>query len=321
MGVKTFSIIVPVYNTERYINECIDSIVHSTCKDWELILIDDGSTDGSGTICDMWCMHDDSRIRVYHQNNRGVSATRNFGIEQATGEWLVFVDSDDTISSYMLQRIFETAYNRNSDLIFTDFHIVSQDRTEIFRTYPWSDDKDKSFQNYLTRSWPRVAWGAVRKNLVTDNNIRYPENLTSFEDFHFMCNCILHSRKITRIGEPLYNYRVSNALSITHTITTQRKKADEIWVYEDLFRILKVMGKYALYAPFIYWRILRNKQSMITEISLHDEFLSFLPEKRKYILSCPMLSFRMKLMMWCLSHHLRFIPKLAFLIKKGLKNA
>lgn len=313
---KMFSIIVPVFNTEQYLNNCIDSIIRSSYDNWELLLIDDGSTDRSGEICD-WYSSDDCRIHVIHNNNCGVSTARNIGIDKATGDWLVFIDSDDYIEPNMLERMLEIIEDTNADLVFTDFNIIYPKNTNVFETYQWNDDIEKSFQNYLTRSWPRVAWGGVKKKLVVENGIKYPENLTIFEDFHFMCNCILHCHKIKRIQEPLYNYRVTNTSSITHTITTKRKEADERWMYDNLFRILKSMNKYSIYCPYLYWRMLYNKQALVMETSLHDKFIYFFPEKRKYILSCPSIGSKMKLMMWCLTHRLAFITRLIIIIKKG----
>lgn len=317
---KMFSIIVPIYNTEQYLNAMIDSVIHSSYNNWELLLIDDGSTDRSGEICDRRSL-DDNRIRVFHNNNRGVSTARNLGIENATGDWLVFVDSDDYIAPDMLTKMEETILaHTNVDLIFTDFNIVYANKIDLFKTYSWNHETDKSFQDYLIRTWPRVAWGGVKREVVINNRIRFPENLTIFEDFHFMCNCILHSHEIKRIAEPLYNYRVTNASSITHTILTERKRSDEKWMYEDLFRILKSLKKYTIYAPFIYWRMLYNKQALVMETSLHNEFISFFPEKRKYILPCPSINLKMKLMMWCLTHHLSFVVRLIIAVKKNQRT-
>ena len=118
-----FSVIVPVYNSELYINECIKSIIDSNYQNWELLLIDDGSTDKSGTICDQWSQRD-SRIKVFHKVNGGVSSARNLGIEKAKGYWLTFVDSDDFISPDFMSRIQEKASCENADLVFNDFNII-----------------------------------------------------------------------------------------------------------------------------------------------------------------------------------------------------
>lgn len=319
MGKDKFSIIIPVYNAELYIDECIKSVIDSTYENWELLLVDDGSNDGSGEICDEWS-YKDSRIRVFHQNNRGVSSARNLGIEKAKGNWLVFVDSDDYISSDMMNLISENAYREDADLVFTDYNIIYSDKNELFRTYPWSADKENSFRNYLLNSWPRVAWGAVKKKLIWENGITYPENLTVFEDFHFMCNCILHCNRVIRISEPLYNYRRTNAFSITSTLTETRKKHDELWVYEDLIRIFKSMNKYECYAPAIFWRLLKGKQSWALNFSMQNEFLSFFPEKRKYIMSSPTLDLKMKIIMWCITHHIKWVANSMIIINRIFKR-
>lgn len=90
------SIIVPVYNTEKYLSQCVDSILRQTWSDWELLLVDDGSTDGSGALCDAYAVQDE-RVRVFHQPNGGVSSARNYGVEQAQGDWVCYVDSDDEV--------------------------------------------------------------------------------------------------------------------------------------------------------------------------------------------------------------------------------
>ena len=95
------SIIIPVYNAASYLDKCIESILHQKYKDFELLLINDGSTDNSGDICDAFALKD-NRISVFHQQNQGVSAARNLGIEQAKGEWLQFIDSDDWIENDFL---------------------------------------------------------------------------------------------------------------------------------------------------------------------------------------------------------------------------
>lgn len=319
MNSGLFSVIVPVYNSESYINECIQSIIDSNYKNWELLLIDDGSTDQSGAICDEWSQRD-SRINVFHKLNGGVSSARNLGIEKANGIWLTFIDSDDFISPDFMNRILEEAARVNADLVFNDFNIIYSDKEALFRTYSWNSNKEESFCNYLVYSWPRVAWGAVKKDLITRNDIKYPENLTVFEDFHFMCRCILCCQRIIKVSEPLYNYRRTNVSSITNTLTVNRKKHDELWVYGDLFRIFKSIHKYEYYAPSIYWRMLFGKQTLVYDKSMQDEFISFFPEKKNYILSCPLIGLKMKVLMWCLTHNLQFVVNSLLVIKQLLRR-
>lgn len=145
-----------MYNSESYINECIQSIMDSNYKNWELLLIDDGSTDQSSTICDDWSQRD-LRINVFHKLNGGVLLARILGFEKANGIGLTFIDSDDFISSDFMNRILEEAARANVDLVFNDFNIIYSDKKALFRTYPWNSNKEESFCNYLVHSWLRVA--------------------------------------------------------------------------------------------------------------------------------------------------------------------
>ena len=120
------SIIVPVYNTERFLNRCIDSVLAQTYSDWELLLVDDGSTDSSGSICDEYATQD-SRIRVFHKENGGVSSARNLGLDYARGEWITFVDSDDYIAPDMIEKLYETQKRNNADITVCGYRWVDKE--------------------------------------------------------------------------------------------------------------------------------------------------------------------------------------------------
>ena len=117
------SVIVPVYNVEEYLRKCIDSIVAQTLKDIEIILVDDGSTDGSGTICDEYASQD-KRVRVVHKINGGLSSARNTGIEAASAPFLMFIDSDDWVEPNFCEKPYLAAKNNNADLVLFSFRIV-----------------------------------------------------------------------------------------------------------------------------------------------------------------------------------------------------
>ena len=119
------SVIVPVYNTEQYLPRCIESILSQSFTDFELLLIDDGSTDGSGKICDAYA-EKDNRIRVFHKENGGVSSARNMGLDEAKGEWVYFVDSDDELLHDGLQVLFDNT-NKEVDVVLAGFEEVSEE--------------------------------------------------------------------------------------------------------------------------------------------------------------------------------------------------
>lgn len=118
------SCIVPVYNVEKYLRRCVDSILNQTFTDFELILVDDGSPDNSPAICYEYAVKD-SRIKVIHKVNGGVSSARNVGLDVAKGEWICFVDSDDLIEADYMQKMYEAAINNNSDFIMCGIHQIA----------------------------------------------------------------------------------------------------------------------------------------------------------------------------------------------------
>lgn len=204
------SIIVPVYNTANYLPQCVDSIICQSYTDWELILVDDGSKDQSGMICDEYAKRD-NRIMVIHQSNNGVSSARNAGINYAKGEYLCFVDADDWLEpSFLIDFQF--------DKIKVDFYIGGY----IFNTYgtPFSCKKyeeiccsglseirDEFFrQNLQTNGYP---WGKLYKSsIIRENNLRFNEKLSINEDHLFVFQYYLLCGSLSINSTINYQYRV-----------------------------------------------------------------------------------------------------------------
>lgn len=209
------SIIVPVYNVESYLSRCVESILGQTFRDFELILIDDGSTDHSGAICDEFAKQD-GRIRVIHQVNRGVSSARNTGISLARREWLCFVDADDILSTMFLQK-FHERFNGVSDYYIQGSCNVTNEIIETRSTY-----QDKDFilgvdiipSNILENG---VPWGKLfRSAIVKQNNIRFNECLNRGEDELFCMDFLYHTKMISTISCNGYYYRRDNPNSLTN---------------------------------------------------------------------------------------------------------
>ena len=136
---RKISIVIPVYNTEKYLKLSVDSVLSQSYQDWELILVDDGSKDGSGAICDKYAS-EDSRIKVYHTVNQGVTAARGYGVEQSTGEWICFLDADDTLADDALQVML--GKSADCDIVIGNKRIVSgNDVTE-----EWMNQDDRQLQ-------------------------------------------------------------------------------------------------------------------------------------------------------------------------------
>ena len=212
------SIIVPVYKAEAYLHRCIDSIIVQTFTNWELLLVDDGSPDRSGVICDEYAGKDE-RIKVFHKENGGVSSARNLGIDKAVGDWLCFIDSDDTIQPTYLDD-FEL------DKIKSDIYIqgyVKIKKGKVVDKRSFANCKETDFlailayseENYIINSpWIKL----YKRSIVVDNDIRFDINTSYGEDHLFTLSYILFANSAHYSMGTGYIYRVSEGESLTQRI-------------------------------------------------------------------------------------------------------
>lgn len=218
------SVIVPVYNVEPYLQECLDSIISQSYTDLQIIIIDDGSTDGSGAICDAYAAKD-MRIQVVHQENRGLSAARNRGIELATGEYLTFVDSDDYLLTDYIETLYGMCLKYNADMCVCSYDLT-QDGKWIPLEKKLSTDPEiytghQKMQAYLCeRKIGPQAWGKLYASELFCE-IRYPIGKL-YEDA-FVIHKLVHAAKcIVRIEKSLYVYRKRPNSITTSTFSIQR---------------------------------------------------------------------------------------------------
>lgn len=206
------SIIIPVYNVEKYIRECLDSILCQTFSDFEVLLIDDGSPDKSGDICDEYATKD-PRFKVFHKPNGGVSSARNLGLENAQGEWVLFVDADDVIYNDCLEKCYNIATEDNLDLLQFKF-----DR-EINKRNPQNNITSEvlSSADFLNiRHNVCAACSFIKTSIIRDNSIRFNTNIKLAEDQLFILHAIKNSNRTKITNDVLYYYR-PNEQSATNT--------------------------------------------------------------------------------------------------------
>lgn len=201
--VPRISIIVPIYNTEKYIKKCLDSILKQTFIDFEVLLVDDGSSDCSGMICEDYATKD-NRFRVFHKNNGGVSSARNIGLKMARGEWIMFLDSDDEIADNTLDTCYVNATVNNIDVL----------QYSTTRSYEDLGKKMKnplpcSVSDYIRQKLFMVCIGGsfIRSSIIFNNNISFNESLKLAEDLIFIHTCLGYSQKCQRLYDLLYYYR------------------------------------------------------------------------------------------------------------------
>ena len=200
------SVIIPVYNVEKYLNRCVDSVINQTYTNLEIILIDDGSPDGSGAICDEYVIKD-NRIKVIHKPNSGVSETRNCGLDNATGEWLFFLDSDDWIHCRTIEKLYEGIAEKKVNISMCDYEEVSDEQPLVDETCKAEIKTPKRI--FIDKNVAAITiWGTLyHKDCF--KNIRYPVGKIHEDEF-ITYKILFAQEKIAFINQPYYAYFMNN---------------------------------------------------------------------------------------------------------------
>ena len=298
---STVSIIVPIYKVEDYIRECIDSILAQTYPDFELILVDDGSPDDCGRICDDYAKGD-NRIKVVHKVNGGLTSARNAGLDVAKGEWIMHVDGDDWIDPDMIESLIEAAQATGADLVFGDFMKYGP-FAGYFKLPTWSIDKRESMSNYIAYMMTTI-WGSIAKrSLYADHSLKSPEGISYCEDFHLIVRLCHFAKKVVNVHRPFYHYRY-RPTSIMSNLN-KKTEADEQWVYQDTIRFFKEQGVYEDYRKVMSWRVLKSTQELLLDPAGHQRFMELFNDGIEFIFSCPFVNRKIMMLAWLLTHNLR----------------
>ena len=219
------SVIIPVYNVEKYLEECLDSLLLEMPEKCEIILVDDGSKDSSPDICDKYAKSD-ARIRVIHKENGGHSSARNYGLDIAIGKYVVFVDSDDFIGKNCLPSMLEWVRNNDEDLCFLNsFKYFSDGRAQILDVLPdRSMMKGKNVTESLKaiarcEKFPGSACGKMfKRSFLVKNDIYFPLDLLHGEDLTFMVKCYAYAEGFDYLDLDYYYYRQGREGSVTSCV-------------------------------------------------------------------------------------------------------
>ncbi len=206
----TVSVIVPVYNTEKYLVRAIESILGQTYTNIEIILVNDGSTDHSGEICEEYAIRD-SRVKVFHQKNSGVSATRNFGLKVAQGDYIQFVDSDDEIISYMIETLIEEVITQKCDVVICGYSVIGREKKVSSKASLYKRD-EFLFLGYIDQNISQLILSSCnmlfKSSLINCNKLKFNSSYIMGEDGLFTLEYLLKCRNIYVINETLYNYYI-----------------------------------------------------------------------------------------------------------------
>lgn len=233
------SIIVPVYNVERYVDRCLKSLINQTLQDIEIIIVNDGSQDKSEEIIEKYVRENQNKIKYYEKPNGGLSSARNYGLEFAKGEYIAFLDSDDYVESNMYEEMYNLAKKENADMVECDYIWEWEFGKKIFdkrREYKTKEDMMKK---------PRViAWNKIyKRELINKYKIRFPEDLI-YEDLDFFLKLLPHLNKISYINKYFVHY-IQREDSITNK---QTEKIENIFkILDNIFDYYKEQNIYYKY--------------------------------------------------------------------------
>lgn len=245
------SVIVAAYNVEKYLKQCLDSILNQIYPAFEIIIVDDGSTDNTGLICDQYAS-ENPQIKVIHQKNQGVSAARNAALECAQGEYISIIDSDDYLKPNMYERLIQSIIQNDADLIVCNYDKVSEDGNTIIMDKKYARDECVSSREALKwldieHYWTYVSvWNKLYKQELF-KDIRFPVG-KKFEDNYIIHRLIMKCSKVASISDSLYCYR-DNPTSIMRTLKYKMDRIDDFDAAYD---------RYCIYAKNGYTELFRG---------------------------------------------------------------
>ncbi len=244
-----FSILVPVYNVENYLEQCVESLLNQTYNgEYEIILVDDGSTDSSGKICDKYFKDYPDKIKVVHKQNEGLVSARQVGIEVANGKYSLFVDSDDFVETNLLETVNDSINRNDPDMVIYSFCYYSNGKTTERKatlanneTVFTNDNKKEIYEalistSFITSLWTKALKTEILKKDPTDYSFYYDKNMA--EDWFRTVHLLTAAKKIVYINEPLYNYRTNEA-SISRSFRPETiEKKNILYVYDRFMKYL-----------------------------------------------------------------------------------
>ena len=270
------SIIIPVYKVEKYLRECVDSVLSQTYKNLEIILVDDGSPDNCPQICDEYA-NLDTRVKVIHKENGGVSSARNMGLDNATGKYVSFVDSDDFIDKDYMFLMHKNAVETGADMVISGYYEYTGGKAikhgKVKPCVVDVDASDKKFTDFIYSAFiiSKNNAGAVWNKLLLRENIiitRFNTDLKVAEDSIFVMNAMFESKRISMMTECLYYYRQNNA-SVTHLYHD--------WAFQNHIDYLAEMENI-----FLKIKIQKNKKEKYLKIVKSFSVRVFFCQELKY---------------------------------------
>ena len=319
MNNDLISIVVPIYNVERYLNECVESLLNQTYQNIEIILVDDGSSDNCGKMCDDYA-NKDERIKVIHKENGGLSDARNYGIDVATGKYIVFVDSDDYVDAKYIEELYNAIQINNTKVSQCNLLKVN-DNGEVLKEVGYLDNQIKNAKDMIKDLYDGhamdniVVWNKMYAIELFDN-LRYPVGKIH-EDEYTTYKILYDTNEIAVINECLYNYR-QNENSITGQMFNI-KRLDKLEAWEERIIFFEEKEEKELYEiallQYFFWlrKYYINTKKYIKESeNIQIDLIKKYRKTYKKVWELKKVSY-IKKIKWLF---LYFFPNLYYIIKK-----
>lgn len=240
------SVIVPVYKAEAYLHRCVDSLLAQTFRDFEVLLVDDGSPDRSGAICDEYASRD-SRVRALHKPNGGVSSARQYGLDNALGDYTIHADPDDWVEPDMLEALYAKAIAEDADLVICDFY-VERNGTQTYRKQqPSALDHETVLRELFQQLHGSCCNKLVRRACYKTFDVRFPQNFSFCEDVYVNTSLLVHNIRIAYLPKAFYHYTTDiNTNSIVNRYNKEIQQQD-LQLYHSLDKLLSNTSAYDVF--------------------------------------------------------------------------
>lgn len=222
-GSPAISVIVPIYNAEKTLRKCVDSLLAQTFQNFEILLIDDGSPDQCGAICDEYAKQD-SRVRVIHQENQGVSAARQCGMDNAQGEYTIHTDPDDWVEPNMLEELYKKAKEDDADMVICDFYINTYKGQTYLKQQPSSLDRKIVLKELFTHLHGSCCNKLIKLESFKRSGIRFPNGISFCEDLYVNAAMLLSEIRVSYLNKAFYHYVKNRSDSLSRRYDENSEK-------------------------------------------------------------------------------------------------
>lgn len=246
----SISVIIAIYNASQYLRQCIDNILSQNFQDFELLLVNDGSTDSTGEICNEYAKKD-KRIRVFHEHHKGVAHARQVGLDNAKGEYILYIDADDVIELTLLNDLYQTAKINDAELVICDYTELTNSGPVYRKQEPTSKTGIGVLEDILNGILYGALWNKlIKTECIKKSQARFPENLTMCEDLIFLSYLLPHINKVAYVPQSLYGYERRNTTSLTNNYLNESPQ----YYHQEVLR-----NKYLIDNPLLPSKITEEK--------------------------------------------------------------